>query len=33
MERTLLGKIALITGAGYSDVTADGAVSGHAPLP
>ena len=31
MERTLLGKIALITGAGYSDVTADGAVSGLAP--
>ncbi len=31
MERTLLGKTALITGAGYSDVTADGAVSGHAP--
>ncbi len=31
MERSLLGKIALITGAGYSEVTSDGAASGHAP--
>ena len=31
MERTLLGKIALITGAGYADITADGAEEGHAP--
>ena len=31
MDTPLLGKIAFITGAGYSQVTADGALDGHAP--
>ena len=31
MDKTLLGKIALITGSGYCQVNADGALDGHAP--
>ena len=31
MEKTLSGKVALITGAGYCRVNADGALDGHAP--
>ena len=31
MEKTLLGKIALITGAGYGQINSDGALDGHAP--
>lgn len=31
MEKNLLGKIAFITGAGYGQVNADGALDGHAP--
>ncbi len=31
MEETLLGKVAFITGAGYGEASADGALDGHAP--
>ncbi len=31
MDKSLLGKVALITGSGYCQVNADGALDGHAP--